>query len=157
MKSSTLNIVSLIEKNASTRLTTSYQSTLINKIQNTFNPDEQQLFVASFYCYLNYDSKKDFVIDLVDVWKWCGFARKDPAKRLLEKHFVEGVDYKVEKAAPPIGGAKSLNDEKAAPPIGGAGLNKEKITLTVNTFKKFCIKAGTKKKEFKYNKSYLKK
>jgi hypothetical protein len=29
--------------------------------------------------------------------------------------------------------------------LGGAGLNKEKIMLTVNTFKKFCLKASTKK------------
>jgi hypothetical protein len=154
-----LNIVSLIEKDISIRLNHSYQSTLLNKIQDGFSSEEQQIFVASFYCYLKYDPKKDFVIDFTNVWKWCGFARKDHAKRLLEKNFVEGVDYKVEKAAPPmggagldkekaappIGGAKCLNDEKAAPPIGGAGLNKEKITLTVNVFKKFCIKAGTKK------------
>jgi hypothetical protein len=159
-----INIVSLIEKNASTRLTSSYQSTLLNKIQNSFAPEEQQLFVASFYCYLNYDSKKDFVIDFTNVWKWCGFSRKDHAKKVLEKHFVEGVDYKVENDAPPIGGAKIDSENKTdnfAPAIGGAksidedkgytkydprgGYNKEKITLTVNTFKKFCMKAGTKK------------
>ena len=29
--------------------------------------------------------------------------------------------------------------------LGGAGLNKETISLTVNAFKKFCLKAGTKK------------
>jgi hypothetical protein len=29
--------------------------------------------------------------------------------------------------------------------FGGAGLNKEKILMTVNTFKKFCLKAGTKR------------
>lgn len=29
--------------------------------------------------------------------------------------------------------------------IGGAGLNKEIILLTVNAFKKFCLKANTKK------------
>jgi hypothetical protein len=43
---------------------------------------------------LNYNSKTDFVIDLDDVWKWCGFARKDPAKRLLEKFFILDTDYK---------------------------------------------------------------
>lgn len=31
-----------------------------------------------------------------------------------------------------------------APPIGGA-INREYISVTVNTFKKFCLKAGTKK------------
>ena len=29
--------------------------------------------------------------------------------------------------------------------LGGAGLNKETILMTVNTFKKFCLKAGTKR------------
>jgi len=44
--------------------------------------------------YLSYN-KTDFVIDLDDVWKWLGFARKDPAKRLLEKHFTRDVDYQL--------------------------------------------------------------
>jgi hypothetical protein len=54
------NIVDLIEKDTSIRLVRTYQTALITKIQNNFNPEEQQLFVASFYCYLKYDSKKDF-------------------------------------------------------------------------------------------------
>jgi phage anti-repressor protein len=29
--------------------------------------------------------------------------------------------------------------------MGGSGMNKEQIMLTVNTFKKFCLKANTKK------------
>ena len=115
----TLDIVALIEKNPLTCLNDKYQSELVNRIKNTFTDTQQHLFVASFYCYLNHDSKKDFVIDLADVWKWCGFGRIDPAKRLLVKHFVLDVDYKVliflngkiKKAAPPKGGA--------APPKGG--------------------------------------
>ncbi len=30
-----------------------------------------------------------------DIWKWCGFARKDPAKRLIEKIFIKDIDYKI--------------------------------------------------------------
>ena len=37
---------------------------------------QQKLFVSSFYCYLNYDKNKDFVIDLDNVWKWLGFSNK---------------------------------------------------------------------------------
>jgi len=33
---------------------------------------------------LNYHSKNDFVVDFDNIWKWVGFSRKDPAKRLLE-------------------------------------------------------------------------
>jgi len=45
---------------------------------------------------------------------------------LLDKNFVNEVDFQVKKAAS----------------AGGAGLNKEQIMLTVNTFKKFCLKAN---------------
>ena len=74
---SKLDIVSLIENDTSTRLKNNYKNNLLTKIQNTFEEKEQQLFVASFYCYLKYNSTKDFVIDFKDVWKWCGFTRKD--------------------------------------------------------------------------------
>jgi hypothetical protein len=155
VKTEPFNIIALIEKDTSIRLVRSYQTALITKIQNTFNPEEQQLFVASFYCYLNYDSKKDFVIDFNDVWKWCGFSRKSDGKKVLEKHFVEGVDYNVEIGGKPISEdeEKEKSDQSeesigfaaiaAKPNVGGRP--KEKITLTVNTFKKFCMKAGTKK------------
>ena len=36
-----------------------------------------KIFVASFYCYLNYDKKKDFVVDFDNVWKWLGFTRNE--------------------------------------------------------------------------------
>ena len=59
-----LNIVELIENNPITKLTGSYQNKLVTKIKENFNDNEQQMFVASFYCYLKYDRKNDFVIDL---------------------------------------------------------------------------------------------
>ena len=132
----TLNIAELIDKNSMTRLSKDYENRMINKIKTNFTDNQQQLFVASFYCFLNYDTKKDFVIDFDNVWKWLGFSRKDNAKRLLEKFFTINVDY-VLKSAPPFGGA-------VCDTING-GQNKEQIMITVNTFKKFCLKAGTKK------------
>jgi len=134
-----LNIVQLIEKNAMTRLSKDYENKLINKIQ--------QIFVASFYTFLKYDLKKDFVIDFDNVWKWLGYSRKDPAKRLLEKFFTIDIDYKL---APCNSGAsfEGLNkveiENNINEPIHG-GQNKENILLNVNTFKKFCLKAGTKR------------
>ena len=56
-----LDIVSLIEKNPITRLSNNYQNDFINKIKQNFTEDEQQLFVANFYCYLNYN-KNEFII-----------------------------------------------------------------------------------------------
>jgi hypothetical protein len=52
----TLNIVDLIEKNPISKLSSTYQSKLLTKIKNNFIDEDQQLFVASFYSYLNYNS-----------------------------------------------------------------------------------------------------
>jgi len=130
---SELNIVNLIEKNPVTRLSKTYQSKLLTKIQNTFTDSEQQLFVASFYCYLNCNQKIDFIIDLDKVWKWLGFYQKDNAKTLLEKNFLLDKDYKL--FAPDASGAKK----------GRGGHNIKKVMMTVNTFKSLCLKACTKK------------
>jgi len=62
------------------------------------------MFIASFYCYLNYDQKNDFAIDLDDVWKWLGFYQKYNAKYTLEKNFIIDKDYKI--IAPEYSGAK---------------------------------------------------
>ena len=131
-KPTTLDIVNLIEKNPITRLSKDYQSNLINKIKEKFTETQQQLFVSSFFCYLNYNSKTDFIIDLNDVWKWVGFTRKDHAKRLINKLFVIDIDYKI---LLPLLGEHSKQ----------GGINKETILMNINTFKKFCLKADTKK------------
>jgi phage anti-repressor protein len=128
-----LNIVELIENNPITKLTGNYQSKLIEKVKNNFTNYEQQIFLSSFYCYLNYDYKNDFVVDLDNVWKWLGFSQKDAAKRLLEKCFVLDNGYKV------------LLHTKVEQKKGRGGHNKDLIMLNIDTFKKFCLKAGTKK------------
>jgi hypothetical protein len=128
------NIVDLIENNPITTLSTTYQNKLLTKIQEKFIETEQQLFVSSFYCFLKYDSNTDFVIDLDDVWKWVGFAQKVKATVLLEKHFTIDIDYK-----------KSLYQPGKQSDHTRGGHNKEIFMLNVETFKKFCLKAGTKK------------
>jgi hypothetical protein len=91
-----LNIVDLIENNPITKLNgNNYQSKMVTKIKEKFYGFEQQMFVSSFYCFLNYNSKTDFVIDLDSVWKWMGFSQKDAAKRVLDKNFIVDHDYKV--------------------------------------------------------------
>jgi hypothetical protein len=151
-QSNSLDIVNLIEKSPLTRFNQNYQSKFIQKIQQKFTESQQHMFVGSFYCYLNYN-KNDFVIDMDNVWKWLDFSRKDFCKKVLDKHFIENVDFIVKKAAPPIGGA-AKNEKNIASPIGeakvndkkcGSGLNKETILLNVKTFKKLCLKSNTKK------------
>ncbi len=100
-----LDIVSLINNNPVSKLSTEFQTNLLHKIQERFTNDQQQLFIASFYTYLNYNSKTDFVIDLDNVWKWIGFTRKDNAKAVLLKHFTKDVDFIISKAAPEVAGA----------------------------------------------------
>ena len=75
-----LNIVDLIENNPITKLSSVYNGKLLTKIQQNFTNFEQQLFVTSFYCYLNCHHTNDYVIDLDDVWKWLEFSNKDGAK-----------------------------------------------------------------------------
>ena len=129
-----IDIVSLIESNPITKLSSIYNNKFLIKIKDTFTESQQQLFVSSFYCYLNYHPTNDFVIDLDDVWKWLGFNQKYNALRLLEKQFVLDKDY------------KSLllrSDEQKKE--GRGGHNKDTIMLNIKTFKLFCIKADTKK------------
>jgi hypothetical protein len=133
MQNTKLDIVELIEQNPIVKLSKNYENKFIDKIQENFTESQQQLFISSFYTYLNYNSKTDFVIELESVWKWLGFSRKDPAKRVLEKHFKLDVDYKI-NIAPPTCGA-----------IPKGGENKEKILMSINTFKKLCLKSDTKK------------
>jgi len=129
-----LNIVELIEDNPVTRLSGSYQNKMITKIKEKFTDNEQKIFVASFYSFLNYDSKTDFVIDLDNVWKWLGFQSKYNAKRLLEGVFKKDVNYK-----------KSLIQDAKQSDHTKGGHNREIFLLNIETFKKFCLKAGTKK------------
>jgi len=89
-----LDIVSLIEKNPVSKLSEGYQSKLLNKICKSFTGNEQHVFIASFYCYLNCDPN-DFVIDLDNIYEWMGFSNKSNAKRVLVKNFVQDKDYVV--------------------------------------------------------------
>ncbi|EAY26076.1 hypothetical protein M23134_06425 [Microscilla marina ATCC 23134] len=51
-------------------------------------------------------SGQGFPVNFQVFWQWCGSARKDNAKRVLEKNFTQGVDYQVfrKNARNPKGG-----------------------------------------------------
>jgi len=145
-KMNELNIVNLIEKNPITKLSSAYNNRLLLKFKEVFNDFEQQLFVSSFYCYLNYDKNLDFVVDLDNIWKWLGFTQKFNAIRMLEKHFNLEIDYR--NVAPATSGASyeidsSNNNLKQEEKWGGH--NKQIIMLTIKCFKSLCLKAQTKK------------
>ena len=144
------DIVNLIENNPITTLNSNYQSKMIEKVKNTFNNYEQQMFLSSFYCYLKYDLKKDFIIDLDNLWKWIGFSYKHKAKMLLENNFIINKDYiylpnnTIDQTQKPTVVDSSNNETKKDKDARG-GHNKEKFLLNIETFKKYCLKAGTKK------------
>lgn len=127
-----LDIVQLIENNPIAKLSCEYQTRLLDKIKDTFNDNDQQLFIASFYCYLNYNPKTDYIINMDDVWKWLGFSRKDHCKRVIEKHFMKDIDYKI--ALPNSGERKNEG-----------GFNKETILMNIETFKSLCLLASTER------------
>ena len=133
-KMDSFDIVNLIENNPISGLSPTYQNKLLIKIKTKFTETEQQLFVASFYGFLNYNSKTDYVVDLDDVWKWVGYSNKAHSKNLLEKNFIINKDYKCLPTQP---------REQSSQTRGGH--NKETFMLNIETFKKFCLKAGTKK------------
>jgi hypothetical protein len=139
----TLNIVELIEKNPITKLSQSYNNLLLEKIQENFNTFEQQLFVASFYCYLNYDKNTDFVVDLDNVWKWLDFSQKFNAIRILEANFKLDVDYKNITASTSDSDEEHSTNQDKQKKHGGH--NKQTIKLTIRCFKLLCLKAQTKK------------
>lgn len=134
------NIIDLIEKNPLTKLSKVYKGIFIKRIQSKFSETEQNIFLSNFYYYLNYDCNKDYIVDFDSIWKWLGFSRKDPCKDVLIKNFKENVHYKIttKDDSPPISG-ESIKFNKRG------DYNRETILLTVNTFKKLCLKSRTDK------------
>ena len=108
---------------------------LLQLLREELNGEEQQMFVQSFHMYLKHNAKKDFVIDLDNVYEWAGYTRKDNAKTsMLSIGLKEDVDYKIVHVLLP----------KKEHRLGG-GLNKDTIMMTVNGFKRLCLSASTKK------------
>ena len=116
---------------------------LIDKLKEHFTEEEQKLYVANLFIYLNYHHVNDFVVNLDNVWKFIGFSNKANGKRLLKQHFIENRDYKISLIRSDErkneGGCKAVirsDDGKFAT---------ETIMLNINTFKKLCLKSNTDK------------
>lgn len=131
-----INIEQLIKDNPVIKIDKEYENTLVSRLNENFTDDEQQLFLLNFYAFMNYDSKKDFVIELGKVWKWLGFTRIDNCKRLLlnDNKFKKGENYIIDTDSNIIN-----NTQKN---IRG-GNNKETILLTIDCFKHMCLLANT--------------
>lgn len=126
----TIDIIGQDNKNK--ELSALYESDgFLNLIKTRFTDEQQQLFATSCRMYLRRD-KKEFSIDLDDVYKWIGFTQKDSAKKFLKanKRFNINEDYKV-----------IVPENK---PKSHGGHNKEQILITQNCFKKLCSEKRSK-------------
>jgi len=123
----------LIENYSVKVLSNEYNNKLINKIKEEFTTEEQKIFIVSFFAFLNCKNE-DFIVDLDDIKIWLDFKKKVSAKDLLVKYFTNNVDYKIFN-----------NDIICKENKKHGGHNKETILLSVNTFKLYCLKAGTEK------------
>ena len=134
---SSLDIVDLITNNPITKLSDTHNNKFLEKVKKNFSANEQQIFITSFYSYLNYHKTEDYIIDLDNIWKWLGFNQKIKAKYLLEKNFKLGIDYKNSLS---LQGKQKIIENK-----GSGGHNIQKYYLNIKTFKSLCLKAQTKK------------
>ncbi len=146
----TINIINLIENTELAKLNGNYHSKIIEKIKYNFTNYEQHIFLSIFFCNLKYNPDKDFIIDMDNIWKWIGFSSKHKAKELLKKKFIENTDYSIFSGKNIVQPdttiiIKEKNDNIENEKDTRGGHNKETIILTLNTFKKLCLKADTKK------------
>ena len=142
---SSLDIVDLITNNHITKLSDTHNNKFLEKVKKNFNEYEQQIFITSFYSYLNYHKTEDYIIDLDNIWKWLGFNKKHNATNCLDKNFLLDKDYK--KNTHHLGGLLTnfAPDASGAKNKGSGGHNIQKYYLNIKTFKSLCLKAGTKK------------
>ena len=89
------DIVELINKNPLVRLSQNvYQSKILNKIKERCTERQQRIFSSNHYLFLNY-TKKDFVIDLDDAWKWLRFVlfvyRRSPYVLRQPPHYIQNL------------------------------------------------------------------
>ncbi len=109
---------------------------LLQLLREELSGPEQEMFVNSFHMYLNHNAKKEFVVDLDDVYDWLGFSTKGNAKRVLDKQLVDGQHFKT---------LRIQADKQTGEAQGRGGTNKERVLMTVNGFKQFCMAANTDK------------
>ena len=105
------------------QLNTNGNDELVGIMKANMTAEEERIFMISHYLYLKHGkNNKAFVVDFDDIWGNVGFTRRDNAKRILIKHFIENLDYKI-GPPPKCGGLKEkgLDEEKPAPQSGGAG------------------------------------
>lgn len=104
---------------------------IVTKLATEFTTDQQQMFLRNFFQFRKFDSRKDFVVDVDNVWEWLGFNKKGNCVKALKKYFVKTEHYCI--IAYPNG--ESIR----------GGKNKEQVLMTTHCFKSMCLKSKTDK------------
>jgi hypothetical protein len=116
-------------KNSNTTLSLDLQSKIVDKLNETFNEEEQHWYVANLYMYMNYHATNDFPINLEHVFKMIGFANKGNAMKTIKSNFIENEDYKIVIFRT----EKNLDYRD----LGGRPI--ETVMLNIDTFKNLCM------------------
>jgi hypothetical protein len=102
---------------------------MIKLIYDNFLETDINLFKSNYQIYLEYrNNNNSFVVDIDNIYKLLGLSTKDYTKTLLSKYFILNKDFII------------INDL---------------VLLTINCFKKFCIKVNTEEADNLYN-NYIK-
>lgn len=131
-----VNFTQLVKSN--TDLSIKLQDKLVQKLEETFDEDEQRWYASNLYMYMNYHPTDDFVVNLEDVFGMIGFINKAVSKRTLINNFTENIDYKI-----------TVNNS-----VEGH-FQKEIVFLNIDTFKNLCMIARTENGK-KIRKYYIK-
>lgn len=104
-------------------------SKIIEKLNNNFESEEKKLFCRSFYLYTKYNNN-DFIINTENICNWLGFSYIKNLIRLIKSKFKENIDYIIKFN-------QTINSRS----------DKQTIFISINCFKKLCLKAGTERSD----------
>ena len=100
-------------------------------VKENFNQNDMELFNLNYKIYTTYkNNPNDFIVNFDEVYKWIGYGTKSDAKKVLTREnngFKINKDFRLIRRTP---------DKSNGRPV-------ENIVLTINCFKKFCLKAST--------------
>ena len=141
VKKEMINMMSIITNNPISKLNDSCGSKIFERIQSIFNEEEQNMYIANMYYYLTCNDT-DFVVEFSNIWEWLGYSRIDNCKKVLVNNFIQNVDYIIKLPT-----VNEINNNESR--------KKECILLTVECFKRLCLKSRTDKAD-KIHEYYIK-
>ncbi len=99
------------------------ENLLLRTFEENFTEFEKKLY--QFFLSLSELSEDDKDFEFDYIWQWLGYNNKASAIRVLQKHFIYGVDYADD------GNVVVYN-------TGRGGQNKLYLFISISVFKRFC-------------------